>query len=404
MTETSGASSRKGKSFVGFGFGPIQSGLFVYEAVRSGNFPSIVIAEVDAGLVRAVRESDGGCQINVAHADGITTERIGPVQLLNPTVAEDRVRLIEAIAAADELATALPSVEFFARGGEASVAALLAASLRQAARPHPQLVYTAENHNHAGEILQAAVADALGRPPPASIQFVNTVIGKMSGVITNESEKQRLGLSWLAPGISRAVLVEEFNRILISRVALPGFQRGLEVFEEKPALLPFEEAKLYGHNAIHALIGYLANARGCQNMADAGRDSGLMAIAREAFLLECGAGLLHRHKGVDDLFTPAGFEAYANDLPTRMASPFLSDPVSRVIRDPQRKLGWDDRLIGAMRLALAAGVQPQRLAAGARLALLHWLRESWPVADRSSKEAGEILQTLSPTPTSQSRS
>jgi len=49
-------------------------------------------------------------------------------------------------------------------------------------------------------------------------------------------------------------LVEAFNRILISKtsfgdtLATRGFHRGIEVFEEKPDLLPFEEAKLYGHN------------------------------------------------------------------------------------------------------------------------------------------------------------
>ena len=59
-------------------------------------------------------------------------EKIGPIEILNPTVEDDRRRLIEAIVAADELATALPSVEFFTRGGEASVAGLLAEGLRRA--------------------------------------------------------------------------------------------------------------------------------------------------------------------------------------------------------------------------------------------------------------------------------
>ena len=36
---------------------------------------------------------------------------------------------------------------------------------------------------------------------------------------------------------------------------------------------------------------------------------------------------------------------------------------------PDRKLGWDDRLIGTMRLALSHGVEPRRLAFGAASAL-----------------------------------
>jgi len=41
--------------FTGFGFGPIQSGLFVREAFQSGNFTRIVVSEIDAELVGAVR-------------------------------------------------------------------------------------------------------------------------------------------------------------------------------------------------------------------------------------------------------------------------------------------------------------------------------------------------------------
>jgi mannitol-1-phosphate 5-dehydrogenase len=38
-------------------------------------------------------------------------------------------------------------------------------------------------------------------------------------------------------------------------------------------------------------------------------------------------------------------------------------------RDPQRKLGWDDRLIGTMRVALSQGIEPWRYAVGAAAAM-----------------------------------
>jgi mannitol-1-phosphate 5-dehydrogenase len=52
-----------------------------------------------------------------------------------------------------------------------------------------------------------------------------------------------------------------------------------------------------------------------------------------------------------------------------MINPYLDDRVERVGRDPERKLGWDDRLIGTIRLALRHGIQPQRYAFGAAAAL-----------------------------------
>ena len=55
----------------GFGFGPIQGGLFAKEAFQSGNFARIAVVEVDAELVDAVRANKGTYHVNVAGADGI---------------------------------------------------------------------------------------------------------------------------------------------------------------------------------------------------------------------------------------------------------------------------------------------------------------------------------------------
>jgi tetrahydromethanopterin S-methyltransferase subunit G len=49
------------------------------------------------------------------------------------------------------------------------------------------------------------------------------------------------------------VLVEAFNKILISKIELHEFNRRIDFFEEKVDLLPDEEAKHYGQNAIHLL-------------------------------------------------------------------------------------------------------------------------------------------------------
>ena len=49
------------------------------------------------------------------------------------------------------------------------------------------------------------------------------------------------------------------------------------------------------------------------------------------------------------------------DALARMVNPFLRDPIERVTRDPKRKLGWNDRLIGSIRFALIAGINPWRM-------------------------------------------
>jgi mannitol-1-phosphate 5-dehydrogenase len=141
------------------------------------------------------------------------------------------------------------------------------------------------------------------------------------------------------------------------------------VFEEKEGLLPFEEAKLYGHNATHALAAYLGALKGVRTIAELGQLSGVLEFLRAAFLNESGETLIRKYRGIDALFTGEGYEEYADDLLKRMLNPYLGDTVERVGRDPLRKLSWDDRLVGTVREALQQGVEPRRFAAGVAAAL-----------------------------------
>lgn len=357
------------RTFVGFGFGAIQAGLFMYEAHRSGNFTRLVAAEVVPATVDAVRRRGGYC-INIATLRGIEKAEIPGVEIYNPEIASERDELVKAVTSASEIATALPSVSFYGEGSVTDVAGIIAGGLgAKIADPSAPgaVIYTAENHNHAAEILQDILSRRIGESQ-GRYQCLNTVIGKMSGVVRISVDGADRALSPLSPGLDKAFLVEEFNRILVTRITMPGFSRGIAVFEEKDDLLPFEEAKLYGHNATHALIGYLLKLRKARFMSDAITEKGLLKLAREAFVEESGEALCRRYPGIDPLFTKAGFAAYADNLLTRMMNPHLHDAVDRITRDPRRKLGWNDRLVGTMRLAIEEGVNPQKYAMGAAAA------------------------------------
>jgi len=357
------------RTFVGFGFGAIQGGLFLPEAFGSGNFSRLVVAEIDAEVVTALRGAGGSYSCNVASVNDIETIQVEGVEIFNPLVEEDRTALVQAITEATELATALPSFTLYDEG-EASVAKLLAQGLTEKLNDVSLpdcVVYAAENDTRAAARLQEACQS---HNPGGRVQFLETVIGKMSSVVTDPIRLKNENLAPIVPGLDRALLVEAFNRILVDQVTLPDFERGLSAFIEKPDLAPFAATKIFGHNANHALLGYLAHEQGLGYMHEAGEHEDMMDFVREAFQNESGVGLRHKYAEVDDnLFTEAGFEAYAEDLLARMVNPFLRDPVERVIRDPGRKLGWDDRLIGSMLLAAEAGVVPSRLARGASIAL-----------------------------------
>jgi mannitol-1-phosphate 5-dehydrogenase len=372
--------ARRGNAtFVGFGFGAIQAGLFCYEAARSGVFRDIVVAEIMPTVVADVRAAGGNYMVNVAHAGHIETVTVGPVRLEDPAQVADRARLVEAIAAAQEIATAVPNVQAYRSPGRSSLHRVLAEGLqRKVAVAGPvAVIYAAENNPRAAELLRAAVMEEVPEAERAAVErqvaFVNTVIGKMGGLVSPPGD-----LAPLTPSSDRALLVEAFNHILVAQshfaqsyFAQPraSFASGFPTFFPQEELAPFEDAKLLGHNGIHALAAYVGAAAGLPYMADLATTPGMMPFMRDAFIEEAGAGLIHRYAGADDLFTPEGFAAYASDLLERMVNAHLRDSVARVSRDPQRKLGWDDRLIGAVRLAHAAGVHPGRFAFGAAAAL-----------------------------------
>ncbi len=366
------------RTYVGFGFGAIQAGLFLYEAFNSGNFRRLVVAEVLPDVVAAIRATQGYFFCNIAHGDHIETVNIGPIEIGNPTDVQDRPWLIDAISESREIGTAIPSVAYYRSSNPGSLHRILAEGLRRKIEydSPDAVVYAAENHNHAAEILKTDVMEEISEAQrdnvTAKVQFLNTVIGKMSGLVVNPEDIHTQGLTPVTPGSERAFLVEAFNRILISHIDFGDggrFQRGIEVFQEKPDLLPFEEAKLYGHNATHALAAYIGAVGGVRHIADLQEVPGMMSFLRGAFIQESGAALIRKHHGLDPLFTETGYQEYADDLLERMMNPYLRDTVERVARDPKRKLGWDDRLIGTIRLVLRQGITPSRYAFGAAAAL-----------------------------------
>jgi mannitol-1-phosphate 5-dehydrogenase len=398
------------RTYVGFGFGAIQSGLFLFEAYQSGAFKRLIVAEVVPEIVSAVRKAGGKFQINIAFDDHVGQASLDGIEIYDPADSVDRQGLMDAIAQAEEISTAIPSVDLYATSQPHSLHRILAAGLsKKIALDGPQaIVYTAENHNHAAEILKTTVLEQVPPDLQAALNgrvcFLNTVIGKMSQVVSDRAEIHQCGLATITPDLPRAFLVESFNKILISKIQLDEpFQRGIARFIEKDNLLPFEEAKLFGHNATHALGGYLGSLMGMRYMADLAAVPGMSGFLRRAFLDESGRTLIHRYQGIDPLFTPGGYQAYADDLLQRMMNPYLLDRIERVTRDPARKLGWDDRLIGTMRAALSEGVQPKRFAFGAAAALSvmsndpfsrSWLDALWQVDESESDQKEKVFSLL----------
>ena len=100
-------------TFVGFGFGAIQSGLFLPVAHESGSFNRLVVSEIDQETVSQIRKANGCYSFNIAEKDRLVSKTISGIEVFNPLVPEDRIELVKAIAEAQEMCTALPSFKLY---------------------------------------------------------------------------------------------------------------------------------------------------------------------------------------------------------------------------------------------------------------------------------------------------
>ena len=372
-------------TFLGIGAGPIQTGIFVSGAAR-GDYSRIVLADVDEGIVAAVRRS-GAITVNTAQRDSVETGTYDGIEIYNPLDKDDAVALQEVAADATAICTALPSTAFYRH-----IAPWLGDAFR-AAPDARRYVYTAENSTTAADELREAVGEF-----PATY-YLDSVIGKMSKVFTVDD----CDLPVLATGLNRGHLVEAFNEIYTGTA--PGIEDvGIEGLYPKPNLLPFEEAKLYGHNTVHFALGLLLQARGASRMDQAADHPDILAAAHRMMADECGTALCRKHGAVDLFFEPEAFSAFAEALVTRMVSPTLQDDVERILRDMERKMGWNDRLVGGIRLCLDQGVEPVELLSAAGLAakscfgsnqesVREGLASLWCDAPRD--EAGDLVDRIS---------
>ena len=212
-------------SYVGFGFGAIQGGLFLPAVRNSGNFDRILVAEIDPEIVDGVRGNQGIYSCNIAHDDRVEFTTIEDVEVVNPTISDDREILVQAIAEAGEIGSALPSFHLYDKP-PAPIAGLLAEGLtRKCKRPQlpSTVVYAAENDARAATRLEALCWDHAPAGFGDKVVFSETVIPKMCSVVEDARRIEEEGLIPMFPGSLRALLVESYDKILVEDQEPVGF-------------------------------------------------------------------------------------------------------------------------------------------------------------------------------------
>ena len=129
------------------------------------------------------------------------------------------------------------------------------------------------------------------------------------------------------------------------------------------------DAKLYIHNTPHCIAAYLGHLAGCTYLHEALAKPAINRIINGVI-----EELLYGLK-VTTSYDHHFIENYAEKEVRRFSNKLLFDPISRVAREPIRKLHPSGRLTGALRLLLSSGVRPTYLMVGIGAALKYLAKD-----------------------------
>lgn len=159
------------------------------------------------------------------------------------------------------------------------------------------------------------------------------------------------------------VVVEEYFEWDVEKSGLKGELPQIEGMTLVDDLMAYIERKLFTLNTGHCITAYLGNLRGIPTIDKAIADEEIFGIVSAA-MKESGDGLIKKYG-----FDPEKHAAYIKKIISRFKNPYLQDDVTRVGREPLRKLSPTDRLIKPMMTAAGYGLPVDHLVIGAGAAL-----------------------------------
>jgi mannitol-1-phosphate 5-dehydrogenase len=213
----------------------------------------------------------------------------------------------------------------------------------QEGNDNPINIIICENLHDAPKLLHGWLQDALSEKVKPLLKervgLVMTVIARMVPVVTEEMKHED-------PLI---VFAEPYPLLPVDGEGFVGDPPKIRHMIPCSNFSAFVDRKLYVHNGLHAMASYWGYLEGLEYTWQAVESSGIRERLERAGA-EISAALQAEHG-----FDPVHLAEHVNDLLRRFANRRLGDTIARVGKDPIRKLGYDDRLVGGARLILKHG-------------------------------------------------
>lgn len=211
-------------------------------------------------------------------------------------------------------------------------------------------VITCENWKLPATILRNSVEEAICEEAK---EYLAKHVGMTEAVIMRsgiESSKELLEKDPLI------VNVQDFWELPVDASRIVGELPPILGLKLIPEFTGFLERKFYTYNAANGTTSFLGALLGHEKIADAAHDERILKIL-DGVYQETAQALSKKHNFPLD-------EQLAFTLTSRrkLQDYTIVDFIERNARDPIRKLGKDDRLVGSARLVLEYGITPHNLA------------------------------------------
>jgi mannitol-1-phosphate 5-dehydrogenase len=218
--------------------------------------------------------------------------------------------------------------------------------LREEAGAGPLDVILAENLRDAAHIVREGVRELLpeGFPIEERLGLVETSIGKMVPIMSPEEEARDPLL----------VYAEAYNTLICDAKGFRGGVPPVPGLDAKQNIKAYVDRKSFIHNLGHALCAYFAHLEAPELVTTwQAIEHPRVGAATRAGMWESARALIRAYP---DEFDESNQGAHIEDLLSRFSNRALGDTIYRVGRDVQRKLGPEDRVIGALKFDEEHGV------------------------------------------------
>lgn len=208
---------------------------------------------------------------------------------------------------------------------------------------------TCENWKEPARILKEGVEAGIA---PEAREYLDNYVGFTESVIMRSGIEAPKELLKKDPLI---VNVQNYWHLPVDAARVKGFLPDIKYMEHLTGFAGFLERKFYTYNAANGTTSFVGALLGYKVLAEAAHDERILKLL-DGVYQETGKALSMKH-GISLEEQMAFAETSLNKLQDYT----IVDSIERNARDPQRKLGKDDRLVGSARMVLSCGIRPENL-------------------------------------------